>query len=77
MPLWLQYLIAFAVLIVLAPIVAWSARRYGGRVKGGMALASFLLGFGFVMDPPSKHIIEASEGEQKGGPAADDPPSTD
>jgi Kef-type K+ transport system membrane component KefB len=68
MPLWLQQLAAIAVVIVLAPLIAFGARRYGRQVRGGFMMAGILLGFGEVVDPPSKHIIEAQEGEEKGSP---------
>lgn len=73
MAVWLQYLIAFAALVVLAPLVAWLAHRFGSKAKGGLMLASVLLGFGAVMDPPSKHAIEAAE-PVKGSPENDEPP---
>ncbi len=74
MPVWMQYVAAFAALAVLAPAMAWAAKRYGRRFKGGVIMASVLLGFGTVMDPPSKHLIEASEDDQKGAPTAGEPP---
>jgi len=76
MAVWIQYLIAFAALVVLAPLVAWLAHRFGGRAKGGLMLASVLLGFGAVADPPSKHMIEAAE-PVKGSPENDEPPLED
>ncbi|HWW26773.1 MAG TPA: hypothetical protein VNZ85_12830 [Caulobacter sp.] len=70
---WTQYLIALAALLVLAPLVAWAARRLGSRAKGGLMLASVLLGFGAVLDQPAKHAIEAAE-PVKGAPESDEPP---
>jgi 4-amino-4-deoxy-L-arabinose transferase-like glycosyltransferase len=72
---WLQSVLAVAAVIVVAPAVVWLARRLGGRVKGGIALAGVLLGFGVVMDPPSKHLIEATEPEGKEAPTPGDPPT--
>jgi hypothetical protein len=72
---WAQSVLVVAVVIVVAPAVIWLARRFGGRVKGGMALAGVLLGFGVVMDPPSKHLIEATEPEEKESPTPGDPPA--
>ncbi len=72
MPVWIKYAIAFAILAVLAPFVARFARGAGRRARGGLMMASVLLGFGEVLDPPSKHIIEAKE-EAKGSPENDEP----
>ena len=73
MPFWLQQLAALAVVIVLAPLIAIAARRYGRRVRGGFLMAGILLGFGEVLDPPSKHIVEAQGGEEKPSPENDEP----
>ena len=73
MALWLQYLLALAALVVLAPLVAWAARRFGAKARGGLMMASMLLGFGAVVDPPTKHAIEAAE-PAKGSPDNDEPP---
>jgi hypothetical protein len=42
-------------------------------------MAGILLGLGEAVDPPSKHIIEAQEGEEKASPENDEPlePSVD
>jgi len=73
MPAWLQYLIALAAFVVFAPLIVWLARRFGGKARGGLMMAGILLGFGEVIDPPSKHIIEAQEGAEKGSPENDEP----
>ena len=72
----LQYLIAIVALLILAPFVAWAARGLGGKVKGGLVLGSILLGFGEVVDPPSKHLVEAMT-EPKGSPEKGEPPLPD
>jgi hypothetical protein len=74
MPVWGQYLVAFALVIALAPLIAWTGRRYGRRARTGIALVSLFLGFGAVLDPPSKHLIEA-EPQERESPAPGDPPS--
>ena len=66
MSTWLGYLAALAALIVLAPLMAWVGHTHGRSIKGGIALASIMLGFGVPLDPPTKHLIEATEGEVKG-----------
>jgi len=73
MPVWIQYLIALAAFVVLAPLTVWLAKRFGGRARGGLMMAGILLGLGEAVDPPSKHIIEAQEGEEKGSPENDEP----
>jgi hypothetical protein len=70
---WLQFLIALVALLVLAPLIGWLAHRLGSRAKGGLMLASVLLGFGAVLDQPAKHAIEAAE-PVKGSPENDEPP---
>lgn len=70
---WIQYLLALAALVVLAPLVAWAARRFGAKARGGLMMASMLLGFGAVVDPPTKHAIEAAE-PAKGSSDNDEPP---
>ncbi|HEX4709159.1 hypothetical protein [Phenylobacterium sp.] len=82
---WLGYLLAFAALIVLAPLLGWLGHRHGRSIRGGVALASIMLGFGVPLDPPTKHLIEAKEARVKGedetgGPPAPEPngdPSAD
>ena len=74
MPGWLQYGLAAIILIVAAPAIAWLAKRYGGKARAGIGIAALMMGFGEVMDPPSKHLIEANEGEEKQTPTPGDPP---
>lgn len=71
---WLGYLLAFAALLCLAPLIGWLAHRHGRSIKGGIALASFMLGFAPI-DPPSRRLIEATEkrvktDEENGEPKA-------
>ena len=73
MPPWLQYLAAIAAIIIPGPLIAIGARRYGRRVRGGFLMAGILLGFGEVLDPPSKHVVEAQGGEEKPSPENDEP----
>lgn len=73
MPAWTQYLIAAAALAVVVPLAALGGRRYGRRVRGGIALAGILLGLGEAVDPPSKHLIEAGGPKEKESPAPGDP----
>jgi hypothetical protein len=73
MAVWIQILAGVAALVVLTPLVAVIGRRLGSRTKGGVALASVLLGFGDVLDQPAKHAMEATARES---PSAenDEPP---
>jgi len=60
MPSWLSYVLAIVALLTLAPLMAWVGHKHGRQIKGGVALASVLLGIG-VIDPPAKQAIEANE----------------
>jgi hypothetical protein len=77
MPTWLGYVLAVVALAVLAPLVASLGHRHGRSLKGGVALASLMLGFGAPLDPPTKHLIEAQEGRAKGDDATGEPPDPD
>jgi hypothetical protein len=72
---WLGYLLAFAALIVLAPLLGWLGHRHGRSIRGGVALASIMLGFGVPLDPPTKHLIEAKEARVKGDDETGEPPT--
>ncbi len=39
MALWVKDLIAVGVLLILAPAVAWIARRHGKRLRGNLIMA--------------------------------------
>jgi len=75
MPIWLQYGLAIVLLVLVAPGLIWIAKRYGGAFRGNLALGAILLGFGEVVDPPSKHLIEAGSPEEKESPTPGDPPT--
>ncbi len=75
MPVWLEYLAALAALVVAFPIAAWIAQRLGRSAKGGLVLASFMLGLGEAADPPSQRMIEAGAPEEREAPPAGDPPA--
>ncbi len=73
----LAWVAAVVALLVVAPLLALLARRAGRRVKGGLILAGILLGVGEVVDPPSKHMIEAAGDEERASPAPGEPPLDD
>ena len=75
MPVWMEYGVGLAALVVAAPLAAWVALRLGRSAKGGLVLASFMLGIGEAADPPSKHMIEAGTPEDREAPPAGDPPA--
>jgi hypothetical protein len=56
------YAAAIVALALIAPTVAWLGSKQGKRARGGIAL--MLFGLGQVTDPPSKHLIEAQEGDE-------------
>jgi len=60
-----------------APLLAWLGHRHGRSIKGGIALASILLGFGVPLDPPAKHLVEAKEGRVRRDDESGDPPDPD
>jgi hypothetical protein len=76
MPSGLGYVLAFVALLILAPLLGWLGHRHGRSIKGGVALASIMLGFGVPLDPPTKHLIEAKEARVKGDDESGEPPST-
>jgi hypothetical protein len=76
MPTWLSYLLAFAALLVLAPAIGWLGHKHGRSLKGGIALASFMLGFAPI-DPPTKHMIEASQKRIADDDETGEPPDPD
>ena len=59
------------------PLFAWLGHRHGRSIKGGIALASIMLGFGVPLDPPAKHLIEAKQGRVKAGDETGEPPDPD
>lgn len=65
------YAIAIAALALIAPLAAWLGSKQGKRARGGVAL--MLFGLGQVADPPSKHLIEAQDGEEKGAETSGEP----
>ena len=77
MPAWLGYLLAFAALLVIAPLIGWLGHRYGRQIKGGAALASVMLGMGALFDPPVKAPTVAEEAQVKGDEESGDPPDPD
>jgi len=70
---WVGFLIAIGVLAVSAPLIAWVGRRHGRSLRGGAGLAFIMLGFGHVIDPPTRHLIEAVEGEEQGSESTGEP----
>jgi len=67
------FLLAIAVLLIVAPVFAWIGRKHGKSIKGGAGLAFIMLGFGHVMDPPTRHIVEAIGGEEEPGDETGEP----
>jgi hypothetical protein len=75
---WLSLLLAITGTLVLAPFAAWVGRRYGRSIKGGVALASVMLGMGAFFDPPVRALIEVRQepikGDEENGEPKDDLP---
>ena len=74
MPSWLGYLLAFGAVVVFTPLLGWFASKHGRRIKGGVAMASLMLGMGALFDPPQKAAAEAEEALVKGAQGSGDPP---
>jgi hypothetical protein len=70
MPVWLQWTVAFLVLLALAPFAA----RLGRAAKGGAIMVGLLLGLGQALDPPSHHRTEVGQNKRKDRAAPGDPP---
>jgi hypothetical protein len=73
MPIW-AYVILGLVALGLIPLVALAGRGVGKRARGNLALAAMLLGLGEPVDPPLKHLMEASHKDAESDEAAGDPP---
>ncbi|MGZ6019950.1 MAG: hypothetical protein ACXWKN_09640 [Phenylobacterium sp.] len=71
---WLGYLLAVLAVALFAPLLGWLAQRHGRRIKGGVAMASLMLGMGAIFDPPQKAATEAEEAMVKGDRGSGDPP---
>ena len=74
MPDWLAYLLAAVAVVLFAPLLGWFASKHGRRIKGGVAMASLMLGMGAIFDPPQKAATEAEEAMVKGDRGSGDPP---
>jgi hypothetical protein len=73
-PAWAPWSLVAAGVVLLAPVMAWAGRRWGARARGGLMLASILLGFGEALDPPSKHVVETTEDRRDRDGGAGEPP---
>jgi hypothetical protein len=74
MPRWQEYLIAITAILVIAPLIAVLATRFGRGARGNLGLAMILLGFGRMLDPPTRHVIEANEKVKRPSPETGEPP---
>ena len=74
MPHWLGTLLGILVVVAVAPLIGWTFSRRGRRrLKAYSAMGSMLLGFGMPLDPPTRHVVEASlkrvvRGDENGDP---------
>lgn len=80
----MSYLVTFGVVLLMAVVAALaigflqSLRPFRNRIvrkgKVSLALASMAFGFGMVLDPPSRHVIEAKEARAEDDDPGGDPP---
>ncbi len=68
-----DHLVAIILVAVVAPAIAWLGVRSGQNVKANTGLAAMLLGFSEPIDPPTKHLIEATEGEEEDRETSSEP----
>ena len=73
MQTWLGDLLALIAVVVLAPLLGWLGRRHRRAIKGGLGLGLVLMGLGDVIDPPRRHLIEATDGEEEGPTESGEP----
>ena len=66
--------IVIGAVLVGVPLMARLGRGAGRKMRGNLQLAAIFLGLGEPLDPPSKHLIEAGERDEKETPPAGDPP---
>jgi hypothetical protein len=62
-----------AVAVIGVPLAAMTGKDAGRRLRGNLQLAAIFLGLGEVLDPPSKHRIEAAERDEKDSEAPGEP----
>jgi len=74
MGVWIVAAALIAVVLVAIPLAALPGKGAGKRMGGNRQLAAILLGFGEVLDPPSRRRVEAGEPDQKDGPGPGAPP---
>jgi hypothetical protein len=62
-------------LIVWATVaIAGNGGRADSRRRGGVQMmAAILFGFGAVLDPPQRHVVEAKDETPKGSPESGEP----
>lgn len=75
MGVWIVACALIAVVLVAIPLAALVGKGAGKRMGANLQLAAILLGFGEVLDPPSKHRVEAGEPDEKDSPAPGEPPT--
>ena len=74
-------LIGWGVGLALIGLIVWATvaiASNGGseasRRRGGVQMmAAILFGFGAVLDPPQRHVVEAKDGTPKGSPESGEP----
>ena len=65
----MSMVIAEIIALVCGIALIWAVVRYRRSIRKSVGLASVLLGFGAVVDPPARQGIEATESERDDGDA--------
>lgn len=73
MALWIAAAVLLAVAVIGIPLAVMAGKGAGKRLRGNLQLAAIFLGLGEVLDPPSKHRVEATEREEKDNEAPGEP----
>jgi hypothetical protein len=71
---WVAGLALIGLIVWATVAIAGSGGRAASRRRGGVQMmAAILFGFGAVLDPPQRHVVEAKDQTPKGSPESGEP----
>jgi hypothetical protein len=71
---WVAGLALIGLIVWATVAIAGSGGRAASRRRGGVQMmAAILFGFGAVLDPPQRHVVEAKDETPKGSPESGEP----